>query len=69
MDFPPIVELVTREVQPGVDQIVAVRVGGQRIELLADSEVRMVAEAGGVGAQVHVVLLAGQVRYVPDDTE
>jgi hypothetical protein len=60
------VDLVTRDLGQGADQVVAVMVGGQRLELPLDSQVQVDHEAGGVGAQVHVVLLAGRVRYVDD---
>jgi hypothetical protein len=65
------VELVYRELQDDVDQIVAVRIGDQRLEVWGDSKVHVEHEAGpgGIGAIVRVELIAGQVRYVAETDE
>jgi hypothetical protein len=50
----------------GVDQVIAVRVGDQRLDVSEGSTVQVEHEAGGIGATVRVELIAGRVRYVPD---
>lgn len=62
------VELLTRQLgdTPGAEVVVAVRLDGIRIELPLDSTVRVVHQAGGGTPVVHLNILAGSVRYVPD---
>jgi hypothetical protein len=58
------VEIIYRTVAD-VDQVIAVRVGDQRLDVPEGSTVRVEHEAGGIGATVSVELIAGRVRYVP----
>jgi hypothetical protein len=64
----PTIELVTRELLGGGEMVVGMRYNGTELVLPYEGEIRVDYEAGAGTGTVHVALMAGKIRYVPEKT-
>jgi hypothetical protein len=62
----PDVRLVTRPLLEGTEQVIAVMVGDQRLDVPLDSRVAVEYEAGAGPGIVHVEIISRTVRHVAE---
>jgi hypothetical protein len=61
------VQLVTRDIGDGAEVVIAVLVDGHRLELGEDEQIAVFYTAGTGTPIVHIPVLAGTVRHIPED--
>ena len=65
----PTIELITRELLGGGELVVGMRYDGTDLVLPSEGEIRVEYNAGASLPTVHVALMAGKIRYVPEKTD